>query len=136
MVIKNVYKKGFITTSLMNETSTWEQQIFYANKETIELFSHNHISNTTNVIYTINYNFDKQYFYCTYCIDKYKFWTKTYKYFLTEKNKNKLHIKMKNILTDFIRHDKSLSSYYEVQPNALKNFPHFTMDDVTKCFGI
>ena len=32
MVIKNVYKKGFITTSLMNETSTWEQQIFYANQ--------------------------------------------------------------------------------------------------------
>ena len=133
MVIKNVYKKGFFTTSLMNETSTWEQQIFYANKETIELFGHNYISNnTTNVIYTINYNFDKQYFYCTYCMNE--FWTKTCKYFLTEKNKNKLHIKMKNILTDFIRHD--LSSYYEVQPNALKNFPHFTMEDVTKCFGI
>ena len=42
MVIKNVYKKGFITTSLMNETSTWEQQIFYANQETIELFNHNY----------------------------------------------------------------------------------------------
>lgn len=131
MVIKNVYKKGFIATSLMNETGPWEQQIFYANKETIELFNHNHISNTTNVIYTINYNFDKQYFYCTYCMDK--FWAKTHKYFLTEKNKNKLHIRMKNILTDCIRLDLCV---YEIQPNALKNFPHFTMDDVTKCFGI
>ena len=48
MVIKNVYKKSFITNSLMNETSTWEQQIFYANKETIELFGHNYVSNIYN----------------------------------------------------------------------------------------
>lgn len=125
MKISNIYKDGFVSMNYINETSTWNNQIMYYIEE------HFNGYRTKIIKYTINYNADKQYFYCTYCLDG--FWKKTQKYFFTEKAKNKLYLKLNNILIDNIRHE---FSYIKIKNDALKKFPHFMMEDTIKCFGI
>ena len=81
--------------------------------------------------YTVNYNINSNLLYVVYRLQTYGTHV-TQKYYITDKNKDKLSLKLHNIFMDKVIHYDTM---FQVQERRLKTFPEITLSTLVKRFG-
>lgn len=114
------------------QIQTWESEMFFHGTEEIHLKNiYNDNICVEKLEYTVNYNIDSNLLYVVYRLQTYGTHV-TQKYYITDKNKDKLSLKLHNIFMDKVIHYDTM---FQVQERRLKTFPEITLSTLVKRFG-
>lgn len=114
------------------QIQTWESEMFFHGTEEIHLKNiYNDNICAEKLEYTVNYNIDSNLLYVVYRLQTYGTHV-TQKYYITDKNKDKLSLKLHNIFMDKVIHYDTI---FQVQERRLKTFPEITLSTLVKRFG-
>lgn len=114
------------------QIQTWESEMFFHGTEEIHLKNiYNDNIYAEKLEYTVNYNINSNLLYVVYRLQTYGTHV-TQKYYITDKNKDKLSLKLHNIFMDKVIHYDTM---FQVQERRLKTFPEITLSTLVKRFG-
>ena len=114
------------------QIQTWESEMFLHGTEEIHLKNiYNDNICAEKLEYTVNYNINSNLLYVVYRLQTYGTHV-TQKYYITDKNKDKLSLKLHNIFMDKVIHYDTM---FQVQERRLKTFPEITLSTLVKRFG-
>ena len=114
------------------QIQTWESEMFFHGTEEIHLKNiYNDNIYAEKLEYTVNYNINSNLLYVVYRLQTYGTHV-TQKYYITDKNKDKLSLKLHNIFMDKVIHYDTI---FQVQERRLKTFPEITLSTLVKRFG-
>lgn len=114
------------------QIQTWESEMFFHGTEEIHLKNiYNDSICAKKLEYTVNYNINSNLLYVVYRLQTYGTHV-TQKYYITDKNKDKLSLKLHNIFMDKVIHYDTM---FQVQERRLKTFPEITLSTLVKRFG-
>lgn len=115
------------------QIQTWESEMFFYGTEEIHLKNiYNDSICAKKLEYTVNYNINSNLLYVVYRLQTYGTHV-TQKYYITDKNKDKLSLKLHNIFMDKVIHYDTM---FQVQERRLKTFPEITLNTLVKRFGV
>lgn len=115
------------------QIQTWESEMFFHGTEEIHLKNiYNDNICAEKLEYTVNYNINSNLLYVVYRLPTYGTHV-TQKYYITDKNKDKLSLKLHNIFMDKVIH---YATIFQVQERRLKTFPEITLSTLVKRFGV
>lgn len=115
------------------QIQTWESEMFFHGTEEIHLKNiYNDNICAEKLEYTVNYNINSNLLYVVYRLQTYGTHV-TQKYYITDKNKDKLSLKLHNIFMDKVIHYDTM---FQVQERRLKTFPEITLSTLVKRFGV
>ena len=114
------------------QIQTWESEMFFHGTEEIHLKNiYNDNICAEKLEYTVNYNINSNLLYVVYRLQMYGTHV-TQKYYIIDKNKDKLSLKLHNIFMDKVIHYDTM---FQVQERRLKTFPEITLSTLVKRFG-
>lgn len=114
------------------QIQTWESEMFFHGTEEIHLKNiYNDNIYAEKLEYTVNYNINSNLLYVVYRLQTYGTHV-TQEYYITDKNKDKLSLKLHNIFMDKVIHYDTM---FQVQERRLKTFPEITLSTLVKRFG-
>ena len=114
------------------QIQTWESEMFFHGTEEIHLKNiYNDNICAEKLEYTVNYNINSNLLYVVYRLQTYGTHV-TQKYYIIDKNKDKLSLKLHNIFMDKVIHYDTM---FQVQERRLKTFPEITLSTLVKRFG-
>ena len=114
------------------QIQTWESEMFFHGTEEIHLKNiYNDNICAEKLEYTVNYNINSNSLYVVYRLQTYGTHV-TQKYYIIDKNKDKLSLKLHNIFMDKVIHYDTM---FQVQERRLKTFPEITLSTLVKRFG-
>ena len=115
------------------QIQTWESEMFFHGTEEIHLKNiYNDNICAEKLEYTVNCNINSNLLYVVYRLQTYGTHV-TQKYYITDKNKDKLSLKLHNIFMDKVIHYDTM---FQVQERRLKTFPEITLSTLVKRFGV
>lgn len=117
------------------QIQTWESEMFFHGTEEIHLKNiYNDNIYAEKLEYTVNYNINSNLLYVVYRLQTYRTYGThvTQEYYITDKNKDKLSLKLHNIFMDKVIHYDTM---FQVQERRLKTFPEITLSTLVKRFG-
>ena len=130
MIMLKLYTDCFQASQ--EQIQTWESEMFFHGTEEIHLKNiYNDNIYAEKLEYTVNYNINSNLLYVVYRLQTYGTHV-TQKYYITDKNKDKLSLKLHNIFMDKVIHYDTM---FQVQERRLKTFPEITLSTLVKRFG-
>ena len=130
MIMLKLYTDCFQASQ--EQIQTWESEMFFHGTEEIHLKNiYNDNIYAEKLEYTVNYNINSNLLYVVYRLQTYGTHV-TQKYYITDKNKDKLSLKLHNIFMDKVIHYDTI---FQVQERRLKTFPEITLSTLVKRFG-
>lgn len=130
MIMLKLYTDCFQASQ--EQIQTWESEMFFHGTEEIHLKNiYNDNIYAEKLEYTVNYNINSNLLYVVYRLQTYGTHV-TQEYYITDKNKDKLSLKLHNIFMDKVIHYDTM---FQVQERRLKTFPEITLSTLVKRFG-